>query len=362
MSLLRKLFERRLERGVTRRHAESVFLDEHGGGGHALNGRHDGGVEEADGIFALGEKLLQAIAGRLEIASGEAVAEFEDDAATGFRHEEGDVFLADLTALIAEVGVDFVQLVEDLPGVRADIRGEAFEGIGSEFQLPLSRGGGRGLAGGLVFVETRTAGRFVEDVGGREFGQGFVEGAAFVRADRAEQEAGAFGESAFEDFLQFFERFKNGFAPAELRVGEEVGAFQPDEFFRGEKSGHAEREDGFADDRGGVLGVVRVGVDRLDGEFTALRRGEFRGEFFGAGLDRHFIVADDEVGGGVLGGFFGFGRHTNGAATPGGSSSAFFATVGHRTSGGGDFFQPGAGFEFGDLVAEEGGAFEFQGG
>ncbi|MFN9940078.1 MAG: hypothetical protein ACK56I_11460, partial [bacterium] len=102
-----------------------------------------------------------------------------------------DVVLEDLATLVAEVGVDLVEFVDDLSGVRTDIRGETLEGVGVEFQLPPTRGGGRGLAGGFVFVEAGPAGRFVEDVGGGEFGQGFVGGAAFVRTDGAEEETGS---------------------------------------------------------------------------------------------------------------------------------------------------------------------------
>ena len=300
----RELFEGGLEGGVAWGHAEAVFLDEDGGGGHALDGGHDGGVKKADGVLALGEEFLQAIAGVAEIAAGEAVAEFEDDAAAGFGDEEADVVLEDLAALVTEVGVDFVELVEDLARVRTDVGSESLEGVGVEFQLALARGRRGRLAGGFVFVEARAARGFVTEVGGGEFGQRFVSGAAFVGTDGAEEEAGALGEAAFEDFEQFLEGFEDGLAAAELGVGKEIGALQPDEFFRGEEAGHAEREDGFTDDGGGMLGVVRVGVDRLDREFAAFGRGEFRGEFFGAGFDGHFIIAGDEVDGGGGGGFF----------------------------------------------------------
>ena len=303
-----------MEGGIVRRDPEPVFFDQNGGGGQALDGRHDGRVKEADGVFALGEEFLQAVAGLVEIATGEAIAEFEDDAAPGLGDEEADVVIEDFAALVAEVGVDFVEFVEDLTGVRTNASGEPFEGVGMEFQFAVAGGAGGGLPRGFVFVEARATARLVEDIGGGKLGQGLVKGAAFVRADRAEEEPRALRDSAFEHLLQFLECFEHGLASAELGVGKEIRAFEPDKFFRGEKSRHAEREDGLADDRRGVLRVVGVRVERFHRELAALRGRQFRGQFFGAGLDRHFVISGDEMDRGVLGGFFGLGRHAGSAA------------------------------------------------
>jgi hypothetical protein len=53
--------------------------------------------------------------------------------------------------------------------------------------------------------------------------------------------------------------------------------------------------------------VAGVRVESFHRELAALRGRQFRGQFFGAGFDRHFVISGDEVDRSVLGGFFGFG-------------------------------------------------------
>ena len=275
-----------------------MLVDEEGGGEEFLHGRHDGGVEQADRILALAEQFLQAVAGIAEVAADDAVAQLENDPVAGFRHEQADVFQADHAAFGTEINVDLVEFIGDLARVGSDKSGKTLEGLRFELQLALARAVRGGVSCRLIFVVARP-GWFITKRDATQLGQRFVKDTALVRTDGADQHACARRQPAGEKGLQSFQSGQDRLAPSELGVGEEIDILKPDQFFRGEEAGHAERKNGLVDDGGGVVGVVRVGVNRFQAEVAAAGRGQLGGQFAGAGLDRVVIVAGHEVEGGI---------------------------------------------------------------
>ncbi|MEK0447568.1 MAG: hypothetical protein RLZZ399_2889, partial [Verrucomicrobiota bacterium] len=181
--------------------------------------------------------------------------------------------------------------------VAAGADGEEFESFWIEAQ---SERGGESLGklhGG--FLPAWLGGvEFVVDGDFGDFAEGLVEGAAFVDFVGAEEEADSLAEAFGEEFEEGFEGFLDGGGAAGDGVSEEVGIFEPDEFFAAEEGEGEEGVDGLADTRDGVFGIGGVAIDEVAGEIAGVGRGELICECFGGAFDFGFVGTEDGVDGG----------------------------------------------------------------
>ncbi len=243
----------------------------------AADGGDDGDEEDAYGVLALLEELLDECEAAGGLTGGEGVAELEDDAGAGEGDEGADVIDGGVAASGAEVEVDFFELVIDLAGVAAGEHGEELDGVGAEAEI---EGAGAGVdegAGGFLPAAS-TGVELVEELDVGEFGESFVEGAALIDIDGAEEEFYAGGEAFREGGLEAVEGVGDGGGAAEDCVGEEVCVFEPDEFVAAEEGEGEEGLAGLVDAGGGVVGVIGGTVDGIEVELAGVGACHFDGE------------------------------------------------------------------------------------
>lgn len=223
---------------------------------------------------------------------------------------EGDVFDADLAA-VAEVEVEFVELVGDLSGVGSGALDEEVEGFAFEGEFFLTSDAFDGEAD-LLFPAFFRGVDFIEGAEVSGFFGPLAEAADPVHGGGAEEELDARGESLLEDFEEVFDSGKGALSLAGAVGAEEGGAFEPDDFFAAKEADGLKGFDGLGAFLEGVFGVVGDGFDDLVGEFVAVGSDDFveeSGGFFrdaaficsGYDVDRHVSVLALRKGSGKLG-------------------------------------------------------------
>ncbi len=252
----------------------------------------DGSEEDADGAFVLTEKLVERVEAETEVSFGDGVAQVEDPAGPGGRHEAADVVVGNLV-IIGEREAELIEFDLDLPGFRPDSGGQDGRGVGGEAEA--SRGyfllhpfDDVGLGG------TPTEGGFVVDSCGGEFGEFLVGSAAFVGFGSTEEEGDVGGNAFFENFEESVDRGGDGVRAAGDAVSKERGVLEPDEFGSAEEGDGEKAFDGLRDALGSSVGVGVGSVDGVDRE-RIVRGRELGGEFRGGLFDGGFVRAGDEV-------------------------------------------------------------------
>ena len=202
---------------------------------------------------------------RVEIASADRIAQLEDHPGARHRHHlahQGGIHLA--VSLHAEIEVDFLELVVDLPGIAARQEREKFAGLPGQFQ-PSDAGALLDEHRRFFFPAAFRGIQPVEHVHVGHFGQPLIKSAPFVGFRGAEQELDVRREPGLEHSEQGLQRVEYARRASGGTVREDVRALEPHQF-PPEKRQRLQGGNRFVDPRRSRGGVVRRAVDDLDAE------------------------------------------------------------------------------------------------
>jgi len=199
------------------------------------HGGDDGGLDEANRVFVLGDERVDEVDGALGIPAFDGARDFPNDAFVTDGDHESDILDGDFTAGVAEVKVEFLDFVGDLAGFRTGALDEELEcfALKGEFFFECDAGHD---AGDLFLPAFLGDVNFVVGLVFRVFLGPFAEAADAIDAGGTQEKVDAIREVVLEDFEEVFDPGDGTFGFAGAVGPKEIGPFEPDDLIRGEEA------------------------------------------------------------------------------------------------------------------------------